>query len=357
MAMTPLDTMPFATVIIPVLNERDHIAQCLDSVLAQEPLVEGAVEILIVDGLSDDGTREIIRRYAGEHPSIRMLDNPERIQAVGLNTAIRAAQGRIILRMDAHTDYSLDYVRQCVECLTVSSAECVGGAARTKSFGYIGEAVRLAYHSPFAVGPIKFHRPDYEGYVDTVPYGCWKKSTLLELGLYDEGLARAEDHELNLRLTRSGKRILQSPRIRSWYYPRRSFQELFTQYMQYGYWKFKVLQKHKRPASLRHVVPILFITALLAGVFLGLFDPRFWVVPTLILSAYLTMILVGSVVICRSTDNRRYFPVMPITLACYHFAYGIGSLVGLVDFFILRRPPRKSFQGLTRRRRVSQANK
>ena len=167
--------------------------------------------------------------------------------------------------MDAHSEYAPDYVSQCVEVLQSTGADNVGGPARIKATGYVQRAVGAAFQSRFSTGGARFHLPEYEGEVDTVHYGCWLKSTLLEIGLFDEELIRNQDDELNYRIRSRGGRLWQSPDIRSWYFPRSSLASLFSQYFQYGYWKVRVIQKHARSVALRHIVPVLFVLTLLVG--------------------------------------------------------------------------------------------
>src|SRR5262249_47183273 len=145
-----------------------------------------------------------------------------------------------------------------------TGADNVGGAMRTRASGFVQEAISLAFHSPFSVGGARFHNVEYQGYVDTVPYGCWRKSKLLDLGLFDEELVRNQDDELNLKIIRRGGKIWQSSLIQSWYQPRTSLWALFCQQAQYGYWKVRVIQKHKLPASWRHVVPAASLASLIS---------------------------------------------------------------------------------------------
>ncbi len=228
--------------MVPCRNEAGAIGEALDSILAQD-LAGFTWEILIADGMSNDGTRAILERYRRDEPRVRVIDNPRRTVPAGLNAAIREARGEIILRMDAHTSYAPDYVRRSVETLRATGAANVGGPARTRPHGYWGRAIAAAYHSPLACGGARFHNPEYEGWADTVPYGCWRKSTLVEAGLFDEALVRNQDDELNLRLWRAGKRVWQSPAIVSWYRPRGSVRQLFQQYFQYGFWKVAVISQ------------------------------------------------------------------------------------------------------------------
>src|SRR6267378_4974329 len=242
------------SVIVACRNERKHIRNCLDS-LCRQALGDIKIEVLIADGMSDDGTRQILDLYRRIVLPLRVIDNRDKIASAGLNAAIRAARGEIIIRMDAHSEYAPDYIRRCLEVLCETSADNVGGPALTRADGYLGRAIALAYHCAFSCGGAKFHDVEYEGYVDTVPYGCWRKSTLERIGLFDESLSRNQDDELNLRLISSGGRIWQSPRIVSWYRPRATPTALFRQYFQYGFWKVSVIRQHTKPGSWRHLIP------------------------------------------------------------------------------------------------------
>ena len=199
------------SVVVPCRNEIRHIRAFLDSVLRQE-LGRIEMEVLIADGMSDDGTRLVLDEFERRFAAIRVLDNPEKIVSTALNRAIREARGEIIIRMDAHTTYAPDYVRSCVEVLHETNADNVGGPALTRADGYIAQAIALAFHTPFASGGAKFRDPRYEGPVDTVTYGCWRKSTLERIGLFDEKLVRGQDYELNVRILSCGGTVWQSPK-------------------------------------------------------------------------------------------------------------------------------------------------
>ncbi|MDZ7831094.1 MAG: glycosyltransferase family 2 protein [Desulfobacterales bacterium] len=345
----PIKTRPEAeiSVIVPCRNEKSYIESALISIINQGG-VDGTFEILVADGMSDDGTRTVLENIADRDSRIRVIDNPGKIVSTGLNAAIKAAKGEIIIRMDCHTEYAKDYIAQCMDALTQTGADNVGGPALTLAKSYMGVANTLAYHSPFSVGGAKFHDPDYEGYVDTVTYGCWKKTTLLKIDLFDEELVRNQDDELNLRIRRAGGKIWQTPKIRSWYYPRSSLKALFKQYMQYGYWKVRVIQKHKLPASFRHLIPGGFVVTLLILAVLSLFiQPAAWAFAVL-LACYAIASFGASLITCRQPIHWQYLPVMPLVFGCYHFGYGIGFLRGVFDFVILRRRGTRSFSTLTR---------
>jgi succinoglycan biosynthesis protein ExoA len=312
------------SIIVPCRNESKHLRAFFSSVLAQV-LPDGAtLEMLIADGASTDGTREILNEYAASCPYIRIVDNPRRIVSTGLNLAIRLATGEIIVRMDVHADYAKDYVAQCVAVLNETKADNVGGPAQTRSSSYMQEAISAAYHSPFACGGARFHDVNYEGPVDTVTFGCWRKEVLQKIGLFDEELVRNQDDELNFRLIRAGGKIFQSPRIRCWYEPRVSLLALASQYFQYGYWKVRVIRKHGSPASLRHLVPAAFVGTLFLLSLASFFTVTAEYALAIVLGLYIMANLAASLAICR--DKHHLLPVMPLVLATYHFSYGFGFL-------------------------------
>jgi len=345
------------SIIVPCRNESAHIVRLLECLRHQE---WGGVqwEAIIADGMSDDGTRETLARYASTDSRIILIDNPERIVSTGLNRAIRASRGDIILRMDAHSEYAPDYVCQCVKVLEETGADNVGGPARTKARGLLGRAIAAAYHSPYSTGGAKFHDEGYEGPTDTVVYGCWRKATLIAIGAFDEALVRNQDDELNLRIVRSGGKLWQSPRIRSWYQPRNSLSALFRQYFQYGFWKVAVILKHRLPASLRHLVPgafvlanIIFLLGLLgnavAGAAGGALIAEAWAV---LAALYFGVSIAASALTPRSTGGELR-PVLPLVYATYHVSYGLGFLAGAFYFLLVGRGAQgapKAFTQLSR---------
>lgn len=344
--MTCNPSPPLVTVIVPVRNEARFIDRCLQSIFTSDPLT-GGMEVLVVDGMSTDGTREILTDWCRVEANLKLLDNPQRIVPTAMNIGIRAARGEIIVRMDAHSIYAVDYAAQCLAVLAETGADNVGGAARTKSTNYVGAAVCAAYHSWFSVGGARFHDVQYEGYADTVPYGCWRRGVFDWIGLFDEELIRNQDDEFNLRLTRAGGKIWQSPRIKSWYMPRGSLIGLFRQYKQYGYWKVRVIQKHKLPASPRHSVPGAFVLLILFLSLLSFWIPHAaWALAGLV-GAYISASLVASF-FAASGNGLKLFPILPVVFACYHFGYGCGFLRGICDFVILRRRPTELYTKLTR---------
>lgn len=325
------------SVIVPCRNEFRHIRAFLDSVLRQE-LAEIEMEVLVADGMSNDGTRLALCEFKKKFPALRVLDNPEQIVSTGLNRAIREARGEIIIRMDAHTVYAPDYVRSCVAVLKETNADNVGGPALTRAEGYLAQAIAHAYQSPFARGGVKYRDPQYEGPVDTVPYGCWRKSTLDRIGMFDENLVRSQDYELNMRIASCGGTVWRSPRITSWYWPRASLSGLFWQYFQYGFWKVAVIRKHRGRASWRNLVPAL---CLLAGTIL-LFCAAVACLSGLVLwgkaffDVWLVLAAIYFAASCTSAfsvaklEGWSFFFCLPVVFAVYHLSYALGFFMALL---------------------------
>jgi len=340
----PVDRI--ASVIVPCRNELGHIEAFLASLATQHVPAGWTVEVVIADGRSDDGTTELLDRLAAGHPRLVVIDNPAGIVSAGLNRALARARGEVIVRMDVHTIYADDYVAQCLAALEATRADNVGGPWRAEGEGLVQRAIAAAFQSRWLAGGARSRQLDHDGWVDTVYLGCWPRGTFERFGGFDESLVRNQDDEHNLRISLGGGRIWQSSAIRSSYRPRASVAALFRQYLQYGYWKPFVMRKHGQPASPRHVVPALFVMALilcLAGTAFGL-SPVYG----LGLLALYAMVVAGASIAIAARAGWPCVAVLPAAIAAYHFGYGCGSLLGWVD--VLRGAPagRGRFARLTR---------
>ncbi|MBI4821013.1 MAG: glycosyltransferase family 2 protein [Deltaproteobacteria bacterium] len=332
---------------MPCRNERRGIEPALRSILTQR--AEGfELEVIVADGMSDDGTRDILSRLAAEDARVRVVDNPDRSTPAGLNRAIRAARGTVIARVDAHATYDPSYLVECVRALDETNADNVGGPAVTRAEGYVQRAIAAAFHSPWSTGGAKFHDRAFEGSVDTVQFGCWRKELFDRVGLFDEELIRNQDDEHNLRIVRMGGKVWQSPKIKLWYSPRGSFSELFDQYKQYGYWKVRVIQKHRLPASLRHLVPGLFVATVGGLALISPVNPAAFGALAAGGTLYAAALAAASIATAKDS-GWDLLPVLPFVFATYHFGYGVGFLSGVLDFVLLDRGPRKSAFELSRR--------
>ena len=339
----------FVSVLMPVRNDASHIERSLSAVLRQD-YPRDRMEIIVADGLSDDGTRDVIEAFQLQNPNVRLIDNPGKIVSTGLNTALRVAKGEIIIRVDGHCEVASDYVRLCVAHLTEADIDCVGGPLETLGETYVASAIAAAMSSTFGVGGAAFRvGTQADRLVDTVAFPAYKRETIRQAGDFDEELVRNQDDEYNYRVRKLGGRILLSPDIRARYYSRSSLFKLWKQYLQYGYWKVRVMQKHPLQMQLRQFVPALFIIALGALLTTAPFlvVNQWLLLATLI--AYTVLCLAASVSAAAKTD-WRLLPLLPIAFTIIHFAYGSGFLLGLIKFWNRWRDhgPRASQSSLQR---------
>ena len=324
-------TDPLVSVIVPIRNERHTIERCLAALRAQDFPAE-RIEILVVDGASDDGTPAVVAECGAVDPRIRLLHNPARHAAPAMNVGIAAARGDIIARVDGHAIVPPEFLRRTVDALQRRpDVECVSGALVTVGRTPTGRAIGAAMSSSAGVGSARFRTgAAHECLVDTVAFPVYRRETLHRIGPFDEELVRNQDDELNLRLTRSGGRILLLPDVRIIYFCQATLRGLWRQYRQYGFWKVRVIQKHGAPASWRHLVPGAFVAAI------GL-TPTAALVPALqpaamlLLAAYALFIAAASVPLA----GRRGLLLMPriaAALVTLHVAYGVGFWHGVATF-------------------------
>jgi succinoglycan biosynthesis protein ExoA len=320
---------PLVTVAIPCFNEEASIEACLRGVLAQD-YPRDRIEILIADGFSVDGTRAILSRLAKEDHRIRIIDNPERIQAAGLNAILKIARGAVIVRMDAHCDYQSDYVRKCVEVLESTGADNVGGAQRARAKTHFQKALSAALDSPLAVGGAKYRSAANEGFVDTVFLGAFRRRVFEAVGLYDPRASINEDAELNQRLLAIGGKIYLSRDIVVHYYPRSSLSALARQYFRYGTGRARTILKHGTLPSLRPAVPFFMVMAaavLLIAPALRLFSPLVFG-----LYAFVTAVeavrVGGAAGLITTAVVWAIFPVL-------HVCHGLGFAAGLLRYTLV----------------------
>ena len=321
---------PFVSVILPVRNEEAYIGRALDALLAQD-YPDERTEILVVDGRSTDRTREIVEEIAARQaePTIRIVDNPEEIAATALNRGLGEARGTIIARVDGHCEVGSGHLSTAVEIVTDGRADCVGGPVETVGETPTARAIAAAMASPFGVGDSAFRvNPERRGAVDTVPFPAFRRQVLDLAGPFDEELVRNQDDEYSFRLRKLGFRVLLEPRMKSRYYSRGTLGSLWSQYLQYGYWKVRVLQKHPAQMRWRHFVPGAFVLTLLLATTAAVWSP--WPVVALV-GLYLLAVGWATLDTARTFGVRRLW-VLPAAFAALHVGYGTGFLAGLVRF-------------------------
>lgn len=320
--------LPFVSVVIPIRNEESFIARTLDGILEQDYPAD-RVEIIVADGMSDDRTREIVRDYCTRFPRVRMIDNPARVTPNALNAAIIAARGEIISRIDGHCHVAKNFISENVRLLQEHpEAWVVGGPIVHVGTTLFGKAAAIAMSHPLGVGMARHRFPNFEGYVDTVTFPAFRRSVFDRIGLFDTTLVRTEDDELSFRIERAGGKMFVSPRVRYVYFVRSRVRNLFRQFFQYSFWRIPVMRKHKKPTTVRQIVPLLFflISAVLfvAGLWLG--QP---VVALALPGIYVAaMLLLGLSLIGR--HGARVAGASVAAVVIMHVAYAAGMAYGFL---------------------------
>jgi len=329
---------PRVSVIIPCRNESRHIGSCLASI-AECDFPKDRLEVLVVDGMSDDDTRTIAQEFAEQHSYARVLENPRRITPAALNLGVAAAGGDVIVRMDAHCDYPADYLSALVRSLEETGADNVGGICLTRPARdtAIAGAIAIGLSHPLGVGNSYFRIGSAtRRCVDTVPFGCYRRDVFERIGLFDEELVRNQDDEFNLRLRKHGGRILLIPEIAARYYPRDSLRKLWQMYYQYGYFKPLVVKKVGGVMTFRQLVPATLVVSLVMSWLAVLVAPGAWWLAATILAAYVSALLAAAVPIGWRRGLRCGLAML-LVFPTLHFSYGFGFLRGVAKFLFFSR--------------------
>lgn len=320
-------TEPSVTVIMPIQNEGEYIERSLRSVLEQR-FPSQRMEVFVVDGMSDDNTREIIQHLCASFPDrkVAILDNPNRVVPTAFNLALRHASGDIIIRVDGHCEIAPDYLHRCVELLEETGADNVGGRQQAEGSGVVARTIALATSSPFGVGNAWFHYSEEPRWSETVYLGAWPREVFERVGGFDEELVRNQDDEFNFRLMQAGGKIWFDPSIRSTYFSRTSLRSLWRQYFQYGFYKVRVIQKRAAVASWRHVVPGMFVVALVLSLILAATTGQtMWAI--VVAGPYGAANILATLLVAR--DDWQCLLMLPTAFAILHLAYGLGFVSGL----------------------------
>jgi GT2 family glycosyltransferase len=330
--VTALD--PFVSVVIPVYNEEQHIASCLASVLDQD-YPSDRYEVIVADGGSVDRTRDVVNGIAARHANVRLIDNPGRTQAAGLNRAIAVSRGEFIARQDGHAEWTRHHLRRSVELLVDSGADNVGGRADGIGQGTIGSAIACAMRSPFGVGAARFRYSQRLEEVPTVFPGTFRRQAFERVGLFDEAYPPHEDYELNHRIRASGGRVLFSPDIPTRYHVRSSTTALARQYFRYGRAKVRVARHSPGVIRPYHLAAPALVAAvpLLSALAISRRHRRF---------AVLGATLYGAACVAAGLRGSRGEPAavrlaVPPMFVVLHVGWGAGFWAGVAE--AVRRTP------------------
>lgn len=320
------------SVVIPCRDESDWITTCLES-FANQDFPTSRFEVLVIDGMSNDGSRERIAAASDQHPMIRMIDNPVRVTPVAMNVGVAASRGEIILIAGAHNRYESTFLRRLVEHLGMRpEADAVGGVIVTfpRNEGRMGRAIARAISHPFGVGPSYFRtKPEKPVWADAA-FGCgYRRRVFDRIGLFNERLTRGQDMELNRRLLAARGRILLAPDLKSDYFARSTLRDFWNHNFANGEWAvLPFLYSPIRPVGLRHLVPIVFVFALLAAILAAPFLPtREWAALGLA-GTYAAVLFGASVHVAWRDRDLLLLPLVAVGFVSLHIGYGFGGLSG-----------------------------
>jgi len=328
------DAWPSVSIVMTVINEERHLADVIDRLLLQD--YPGELEIVVAVGPSKDRTHDVARAVEREHDHVTVVDNPSGRTPAGLNAAIAASTGEVIVRIDGHAMVPSDYVRTGVRVLGETGADNVGGVMAAEGTNDFENAVARAMTSVFGVGGASFHVGGEAGPALTVYLGCFRREALDRVGGYDETMVRAQDWEMNLRIRESGGIIWFTPEMHVTYRPRHTLGGLARQYHDYGRWRREVARRHPDTVSLRYLAAPAAVSAIAAGVVLagvGL-AARSLALTALGLAApvgYAVANLAASVVSARHSPALSASSAvrLPVVYATMHGSWGLGFLRGL----------------------------
>jgi glycosyltransferase involved in cell wall biosynthesis len=323
--------MPLVSVVVPCYNEQDTIGLLLQAIHAQSfPLAE--MEVVIADGLSTDQTRQQIQNFQLEHQDlvVRVVENVRRTIPSGLNAAIRAAEGQIIIRLDAHSIPYPDYIARCAAALRSGCGDNVGGVWEILPGGkdWLAKSISVAASLPLGAGDARYRIGGTAQAVDTVPFGAFNRSLVERIGYFDEALLTNEDYEFNVRIRRSGGRVWMDPMIRSKYFARSTLGALWRQYWRYGFWKAQMLKRYPATLRWRQAIPPLFVLSLLIFSIAAFRLPAFrWLLVSEIV-VYSLAITVAGFHAAKKDGFWPYLLGIPLALWVMHLAWGGGMLFG-----------------------------
>jgi succinoglycan biosynthesis protein ExoA len=337
---------PKVSVIVPCFNEHHTIGYLLQAIYDQT-FPRSDLEVIIADGLSTDGTREVILGFSSNHPdlSIRLIDNPERIIPVALNKAIEAAEGEVLIRLDAHSIPNQDYIEQCLAVLESTGSANVGGLweIRPSEEGWLAHSIAIAAGHRLGAGDARYRTGGEAGEVDTIPFGAFNRDWVNRVGPFDVTLITNEDYEFNVRLRQAGGVIWFDPTIRSTYFARRDLASLARQYARYGYWKARMLRRYPESLRWRQALPPLFVLSLIVLSFAAIF----WFPARLLMAVQLALyaLLIFLVGVGRALQeiDWRILIGFPLAIWTMHFAWGGGflwSMLGMI--FGVHHEPRRT---------------
>lgn len=335
-------TMPRVSVIVPCFNEERTIGLLLDA-LYNQSFSKNQMEVVIADGMSTDNTLRVIREWQDEHPdlTVKIVENKARNIPSGLNRAINESRGEILIRMDAHAIPAKDYIAKCVELLNQGKADNIGGRWVIEPGGdtWVAKSIAAAASHPLGVGDARYRIGGEPQFVDTVPFGAFKKELIHQIGMYDTNLLTNEDYEFNTRIREAGGKVWFDPSIQSKYIARSTWKDLARQYWRYGYWKVKMLERYPQSIRWRQALPPLLVLGLVVTLALSFVVPAIiYKFISLFASYLIVLFIIGTI---AAIKQRKLFLILglPVSIMIMHLTWGTAFLVSVLQSVAVRILP------------------
>jgi glycosyltransferase involved in cell wall biosynthesis len=341
------ESFPLVSIIISSRNEEKFIGKCLDSIVGQVYPKE-KLELLVVDGMSRDKTREIVKEYSQIYSFIKLLENPMKVTPFAMNIGIRSSHGEVVILVNAHSILEKNFLHNSIDYLKKTDADAVGGMLQSINEGssLIAKAIPITTDSIFGAGGKRYRSRLDEGFVkDTLPYCAYRKEVIEKIGLIDEELIRDQDEEFNYRILKNGGKIYYTPKIRSYLFIRPSLKKLWKQHFQYGYFKPLVLKKIGGILTWRQTIPSLFVSSMVITGILSFFMREALWCFLFISGLYITINLIFSSIL-SVRKGFQLFPFITVSFATLHISYGIGYVKGIFDFIVFKRHLRRKREDL-----------
>lgn len=325
------------SVVIPCRDEVGNIEDCIRKIYSFEA-PDGGFEVIVVDGMSEDGTADLLKRLKKEkYPELLVLDNPGRTAPSAMNIGIKRAKGEYIIRTDPRCIHPESYLVDLINLSEETKADNVGGVLVPEGRTYVQKSIAASYGSPVAVGGALRDRGDFIGETDAVYGGCFRRDRLIEAGMYDESMVRNQDDELSFRLKKMGGKIVQSGKIKITYFPRTRYSRLFKQFFQYGYWKVAVFKRHPKQISWRHFAPAALVMGFIMLAIMALFGsyPR--------LLFYLYTVIYTAVLTAESfrlslKKGIQFMPGIFLSILFMHIGFGTGFIIAIISEITHMKP-------------------
>jgi len=321
-------------VIVPCYNEQTTIALLLDA-LDKQTYPRQYMEVIIADGLSTDGTRQVIEAYQLAHPQLKIVvvDNNRRIIPAGLNQAIRSSSGEYIVRLDAHSVPYPDYIERCVTALQAKLGDNVGGVWEIQPArnSWMARSIAASASHPLGVGDAYYRYTGSAKPVDTVPFGAFRRTLVDKVGFFDETLLTNEDYEFNVRIRQANGQVWLDPAIRSIYFARPTWASLLRQYWRYGFWKGQMLRRYPHTLRWRQALPPLFVVSLISLLVLGIWYPTAHVLLFVELLVYFSALLYVAIDLATKKKDFMLLVGVPLAIGSMHLSWGAALLSSLVS--------------------------